>query len=224
MLTKITTSFAAFALFSLAAARSARADVPPPMPCGTQAGTVCTLDSGDPGICIEQNGSITCVASCDPQLGTGCCDPMGSSCCGTDEPNGVCKMVQGQNVCDSTDTQTCSMKANGEACTTEAGEAGSCETTGDSTCSFLVCKPAAGTSASSTNSTSSTSGKTGSSTATTGSSSSGGGAGGAGVSLMGPSSDGGCSIEGLPARAPLGMGLLAAALGATALRRRRSQG
>ena len=228
---KTTTRFATFALLTLAAAPSAFADVPPPVDCtGMQAGAGCVLPMGDAGICVEQNGALACVTACDPTSGSGCCDLATATCCGPSAQNGVCKSVPGGYACDSTDAQACTGKAQGASCTTEAGETGSCQRVGDSNCSFGTCKPTAGTTASSTSGTTSGTGGATTASTTNGTTSGTGGAttgsttsGAAGGTSGGPGQAGsGCSIEGLPARAPLGMGLFVAALGATALRRRRS--
>jgi hypothetical protein len=200
MLTKTTTHLAAFTLLTLAGARPAFADIPPPVDCtGMKAGAACVQPTGQDGVCVEQNGSLVCATACDPTSGSGCCDvTTGKTCCGTNLPNGVCKSVTGGYACDTTDTQACNGQSKGASCKTGAGEMGTCETTGDSECSFLTCKPSAGSTGS-------------------------GASGMAGGTSGGSGSGGGCSIERLPASAPIGAGLLVATLGATALRRRRSR-
>src|ERR1700678_4328523 len=41
------------------------------------------------------------------------------------------------------DARACINQNKGASCKTEAGEAGTCETVGDSSCSFLMCTPTA---------------------------------------------------------------------------------
>ncbi len=228
MFSKTTTRLAAFALLSLAAVPSASADIPPPVDCtGKTAGAGCVLDEGDQGICVEQSGSLVCETACDSaSSGSGCCDLAHATCCGTNANNGVCKSVPGGFACDSTNSQVCSNKTQGASCKTGAGQTGTCETTGDSGCSFLTCTPPAGTTSSTSGTTSSTSGS--STSGTTGTSGGGGDTSGTtgttGTTSGGQGTSGsshGCALEGPRENAPLGMGFLAAALGATALGRRR---